>query len=347
MINTLQRRWERMKRLLLLLLIGLSGCGLIHRPLPVASPTLPPVTVTPADTPLPPIPTASLGDAGNPLILSLAPSPHLDPNALNASKILIARLEKSTGYQFITIAPTSESELINRFQNGDAHIGVLSPFGYLLASNNGSVEAAFARQQDGNTFYGAQFITRSDADFTPYFDSVKNENTADASTALAQFQNKKPCWSDEFSPSGYLVPLGYLNQAGVQVTDSAFVDGQPTVVRAVYAQGVCDFGATYIDARTYPGLQDAFPDVFKKVMVVWRIPNIIPYETLVFSGNMDNDMRRALLSAFVDAMNFSDSYAAMQTLYGFDAMQVAQDGQYQDFRKAVKASGLDLITLVK
>jgi len=336
-----------MKRLLLLLLVGIYGCGLKNIPHPTASPTPLVATVTPTVTPLAPLPTAALGDVKNPLILALAPAPRLDADALNASKVLIAHLEKSTGYQFITIAPTSETDLVDRFQNGNAHIGVLSPFGYLLASNNRSVEAAFARQQDGNTFYGAQFIARSDADFTPYFDSVKNENTADASTALAQFQNKKPCWSDEFSPSGYGVPLGYLNQAGVQVTDSAFVDGQPTVVRAVYAQGVCDFGATYIDARTYPGLQDAFPDVLKKVMVVWRIPNIIPYEMLVFSGNMDNDMRRALLSAFVDAMNFSDSYAAMQTLYGFDAMQVAQDGQYQDFRKVVKASDLDLITLVK
>ena len=224
---------------------------------------------------------------------------------------------------------------------------MLSPFGYLLANENGSVDAAFARQQDGSAFYGAQFIVRSDAGFLPYFDSVKNENTADASTALAQFQNKKPCWADPLSPSGYVVPLGFLNEAGVQVNDPAFVAGQPTVVRAVYAQGICDFGATYIDARTYPGLQDAFSDVLTKVIVVWRTPNIIPYETLVFEGNIDNDTRRILIRAFVDAMDTPDGSSAIQTLYGIDAMQVAQDGQYQDFRKVVKASGLDLSSLVK
>jgi len=48
-------------------------------------------------------------------------------------------------------------------------------------------------------------------------------------------------------------------------------------VHAFYAQGACDFGATYIDARTYPGLEDSFPDVLTKVIVVWRTPNIIPY----------------------------------------------------------------------
>ncbi|MGA7194517.1 MAG: PhnD/SsuA/transferrin family substrate-binding protein [Anaerolineales bacterium] len=335
-----------MKRLLLLLLLGISGCGLMPHPHQTASPTPPVATVTPTVT-LAPIPTAALGDVKNPLILSLAPAPRLDPNAFNASQVLIAHLEKSTGYQFITIAPTSETELIQRFQNGDAHIGMLSPFGYLLASQNGSVDAIFARQQDGSAFYGAQFIVRSDAGFLPYFDTVKNENTADVSTALVQFQNKKPCWADLLSPSGYVVPLGFLAEAGIQTDDPAFVAGQPTVVRAVYAQGVCDFGATYIDARTYPGLEDAFPDVLTKVIVVWRIPNIIPYETLVFSSNMDNDMSRVLTRAFVDAMDTPDGSSAMQTLYGIDAMQVAQDGQYQDFRKAVKSSGLDLSSLVK
>ena len=205
----------------------------------------------------------------------------------------------------------------------------------------------FARQQSGSALYGAQFIVRSDAGFLPYFDSVKNENTADVSTALAQFQNKKPCWADQLSPSGYVVPLGFLNEAGIQGDDPAFVAGQPTVVRAVYAQGVCDFGATYIDARTYPGLQDAFPDVMTKVIVVWRTPNVIPYETLIFASNVDNDTRRILIRAFVDAMDTPDGSSAMQTVYGIAAMQVAQDGQYQDFRKAVKASGLDLKNLVK
>ena len=149
----------------------------------------------------------------------------------------------------------------------------------------------------------------------------------------------------------YLLPVMLCRwafwEAGVQTDDPAFVVGQPTVVRAVYAQGVCDFGATYIDARTYPGWQDAFPDALTKVVVVWRTPNIIPYETLVFASNMDNGMRRVLTRAFVDAMDTPDGSSAMQTLYGMDTMQVAQDGQYQDFRKAVKASGLDLKNLVK
>jgi ABC-type phosphate/phosphonate transport system substrate-binding protein len=104
---------------------------------------------------------------------------------------------------------------------------------------------------------------------------------------------------------------------------------------------------TYIDARAYPGLQDDYPDVLKKVVVIWRIPPIIPYDILVFSHGMDPDQRRVLIRAFVDIMATTNGKAAIQTLYGFDAMQVVQDSQYEDFRREVRASGLDLSTLIK
>jgi ABC-type phosphate/phosphonate transport system substrate-binding protein len=119
------------------------------------------------------------------------------------------------------------------------------------------------------------------------------------------------------------------------------------VVRALDAGGICDFGATYVDARTYPGLEDEYPDLMKKVIVIWQIPAIIPYESLVYVTGMSEDMQRNLTRAFVDLMGTPEGKSAMQTLYGFDAMQVVQDSQYEPFRKAVTASGVDLDTLIK
>ena len=136
-------------------------------------------------------------------------------------------------------------------------------------------------------------------------------------------------------------------EVGAVITEAAFLAGHPTVVRAVYSGGICDFGATYIDARMYPGLQDQYPDIMKKVDVIWQIPAIIPYDTLCFARGLPEDIHRALTRAFVDLMTTSDGKSAMQTLYGFGAMQVVQDSQYDAFRKAVKASGLDLSSLIK
>lgn len=334
-----------MKRLpLLLLLFGTLACGLLRAP--EATPT-PVPTATSTATPAASTPGPALGTDKNPLILALAPSARPAPEVIDAGNVIKSLLEKATGYKIVTVIPPNETELVKGFGIGNAHIGVLSPFAYLMASNEGSVEAAFARQSNGTIFYGAQFIVQSDAGFISYFDPIKNENSADAPQALSQFNNKKPCWTDEFSPSGYVVPLGFLGQANVKTSAPAFLAGHPAVVRAVYAGGICDFGATYVDARAYPGLEDAYPDVMKKVLVVWRIPPIIPYETLVFARGMSVDMRRALERAFVDLMSAPEGKTALQKLYGFTAMSIARDDQYDEFRKAVKASELDLNGLIK
>ena len=63
------------------------------------------------------------------------------------------------------------------------------------------------------------------------------------------------------------------------------------MVRSLYASGICDFGATYIDARKFPSLEDEFPDLIEQVIVVWHIPPIIPYDVLAFSTNMPQAMR--------------------------------------------------------
>ena len=144
-------------------------------------------------------------------------------------------------------------------------------------------------------------------------------------TALKQFQDKKPCWSDDASPSGYVVPLGLLNQAQVQIRSAAFLEGQPNVVRAVYADDICDFGATFIDARQSPSLEADYPDVMDKVIVIWRMPKIIPYENISISNSLPLEMRRVIQRAFIDLMLTPEGKAAMQTVYGMDEMQIAED----------------------
>jgi phosphate/phosphite/phosphonate ABC transporter binding protein len=337
-----------MKILLALLILALSGCNLPadFRSLTGGRAT-PTVAPTDIPTPTPAIPQGPLGTRQNPLVLALPPSTTPKPQVIEAGHTLTSLLEKTTGYSFVSVIPPTEAELIRAFAAGNAHIGSLSPFGYLLAADQDSAEAAFGREQDGKIFYGAQFIVRARADTLTYYDPIQDKNLAEADVALAQFNDKKPCWTDEHSPSGYIVPLGILKAAGVATREPAFLASHAAVVRAVYAGGICDFGATYIDARLYPGLEDELPDVVKKVDVVWRIPEIIPFETLVFGRKMPVEVRRVLIRAFVDLTSDNQGAAAMQTLYGFSTVQVTQDSQYAEFRKAVDESGISLTSLVQ
>jgi phosphonate transport system substrate-binding protein len=119
------------------------------------------------------------------------------------------------------------------------------------------------------------------------------------------------------------------------------------VVRSLYASGICDFGATYIDARKFPSLEDEFPDLVEQVIVVWQIPPIIPHEVVAFSTAMPPEMRE-LVASFIPAILQTEAgKTAFQTLYEIEEVEAVNDGYYTEFHTYVSASGLDLTTLIK
>ena len=336
----------KMKKFLLTLSLAIFGCtfpiqliapGATQTPTPAPLPTL---TQTPSVTPEP-------GTEKNPLILALGVSAHPSPELIASGEVIAAYIESRTGYRLVTIVPSTEISLVEALDKGNAHIASLSPFAYLLARDNDSVTAILANIHDGQMFYGAQFIANRESGFTSYYDAERNENTAEAAAALQQFQDKKPCWSDTASPSAYVLPLGALNQAQVKVSSAAFLEGQLNVVRAVYAADICDFGATFIDARQLSALEANYPDVMDRVKVIWRIPNVIPYESISLSNSLPLEMRRVLQRAFIDLMLTPEGKSAMQTVYGTEELQIAEDVMYTDFALYVKVSGLDISTLIK
>lgn len=303
-----------------------------------------PAATTP--TPLPPLPTPELGLAENPLILALPPSA-TTPEQLAAAKVIASQFTERTGYTVVTIVPDSYTALVEALEKGNAHIVLLDPYAYELAYQKGFVRAAYAVLKEGEASYGAQFVATHKGGFESFFDPILEENIADAKTALAQFTEKKPCWSDETSPSGYVVPLGFLNENQIVTKPPAFVEGHPTVVRSLYASGICDFGATYIDARKFPSLEDEFPDLMEQVIVVWQIPPIIPYDVLAFSTKMPQGMQDLFASFVLPIMQTEAGRQAFKTAFDIEEVQAVNDGYYEEFRIYVDESGVDLSTLVK
>lgn len=334
------------KTLITIMLFVTLGCSF---PVQVTfgNPT-PTPTLTPTSAPTQaPLSTPEPGTDQNPLILALSPNPRPTDAVITAGDVLAAHLEERTGYRIITVIPASEEALVDALSKGNAHIASLSPYGFVFARNNNSASALLARVRNGEMFYGAQIIINRENNFTAYFDEARGENTTGDITVLRQFADKKPCWSDKVSPSGYVVPLGLLNQAQVTTRAGAFLEGQPNVVRGVYAASICDFGATFIDARTSPILEADYPDVMDRIRVAWRIPNIIPYENISMASSLPFEMRRSIQRALIDFMTMPEGKAAMQTIYGFDEMQPVEDAAYAEFIKYVNASGLNLLDLIE
>jgi ABC-type phosphate/phosphonate transport system substrate-binding protein len=319
--------------------------GNIPQPTETPSPA-PSPAVTPTDTVPAPFSPAKLGLAENPLILALPPGAN-SAEQIAAAKTIAAQFTQRTGYTVVTIVPESYTELVDDLEKGNAHIVLLEPYAYELAYEQGSVKAAYGVMKDGKSLYGSQFLATRKGGFQSYYEDVLDQNTEPASVALAQLAGKKPCWSDESSASGYVIPLGYLNDNQIITKPAAFVQGHPTVVRSLYATGICDFGATYVDAREFPSLMDEFPDLKEQVIVVWRIPEIIPYDILAFSSSMPEDMRNLFSTQVAAILQTDEGRAAFKTAYGIEELQVVNDGFYAEFRKYLQASGIDLTTLVK
>jgi len=337
------------KSFLPLLFIGaslvLADCSLPRLQIKEATQT--PTAAAPTDTAPPPPPTAELGLAENPLILALPPSAASQAQ-IDAAKVIASQFTERTGYVVVTVTSDSHTALVDALEKGNAHIVLLEPYAYELAYQKGLVKATYAVVKDGISTYGAQFIATRKAGFTSFFNPLNETNTLnDAGIALAQFNDKKPCWSDETSASGYVIPLGYLNSNQVITKPAAFVEGHPSVVRALYASGICDFGATYIDARKFPSLEDEFPDLIEQVIVIWRIPQIIPYHVLAFSTNMPQPMRDLFANTIPAILQTDHGKAAFKTSYDIEELEPVNDAFYNEFRRYVEESGVDPPALVK
>jgi ABC-type phosphate/phosphonate transport system substrate-binding protein len=290
--------------------------------------------VTPAVEQTPLLPAAELGSAENPLILALPPAREVSPQQVNAAREIAADFTARSGYVVVVTAPETYAALAQALASGNAHIALLDPLSYAFAYQNDLVRAQYAVVREEKSAYATQFLAPRRSGFRSYFNAEIGVNTADAAVALAQFADKKPCWSEETSLSGYLIPLGMLKQAQVQTRSAAFVGGQTTVVRSLYV-------------RKFPSLEDSMPDLFEQVLVIWRSEEIIPYGVLVFSTKMPEPMR-ALFRELIPAIRQTEAgSAAFRTAYGLEEVQAVSDGDFRDFHTFMQATGLNLAALLE
>lgn len=320
-------------------------------PATVAPTTAPTAAPKPTDTAVPPTaePTAvPLGTTDHPIIMGIAPSATSD--VLIASGDTIAKLlSAETGLVIKAVVPANYKALIEAMCSGNSQIGWLPTYSYLLAHQTMTKDAqgkdapcadvAEIAIRNGLDHYATQFVANAAAGFTVY------PAGSDPNTALKQFDGKKPCWVDPLSTSGYIIPFSMLKAANVQTKPAAIVQGHPTVIRALYAGGICDFGATFVDARTT--LTKDLPDVNDKVQVIYQTDNIIPNDTVSFAYDVPADMRAKLLAALDKVSKSAEGAAAIKTLYQIDGLKPVDDTFFDEFRVLLAASGIDIASLVK
>jgi len=332
--------------LLAVIALMLSACGPATEPPVVA--TEPPIVVTepPVVATEPPAPT--LGTPENPLIMALAPSATTQELQTGGDAIA-AKLSELTGYTIKTVVPTNYAAMIEAMGAGQAHIGWLAPVQYIVAHGKGYADVALATIRNGSDKYAFQYVANAAAGFTSYYDPATAANTADAATALAQFADKKPCWTDPLSASGYVLPSGLLKSLNIKTLSGAWVQGHPTVIKSVYLSPkgeICNFGATYIDARS--NVAADFPDVNDKVVIIWVSEPFIPNDNVSFAFNVPAEMREKLAQALLDLASTEEGITLLKTGgYSIQGLKAVDDTFYDAFRVYLEASGVDATTLFK
>ena len=296
----------------------LAACG---KATPTAAPK-------PAETQAPK--AAKLGTAENPVIWVLTPSQNTQ-KVMTGAKPIAQYIEEKTGIVIEPKIPTDYSAQIEAMCSGEAQMGALNTFGYVLAHKKGCADVALASVRYGSTSYSGQIITRPDTGIRSLKDLV----------------GKTFCRPDPESTSGWVMPKLMMLGAGIdpdkdlkRIVDTG---GHDATVLAVY-NGDCDAGATFEDARVL--VAKKYPDVKEKVVVIATSPPI-PNDNVSFRPDFPKDMREKIVNALLSLNDTDEGKKMLHGLFDWEGLKKVDDHFYDGFREALEAAGMNIEDLAK
>lgn len=274
-----------------------------------------------------------LGTEENPIIFVAVPSGETE-RVLSGFGKMADLIYKDTGLVLEPFVATSYVSAIEAMCQDPpkAHMGALATFSYILASANGCAQTALVSLRNNAAFYNGQFIVKADSGLK----------------SLADLKGKTWCVPSATSTSGYVVPSIMFKTVGIDVkTDiPQLVEGggkHEVVVAGVY-NGDCDFGTTYIDARSR--VETDYPDVMEKLEVIDVMPDI-PNDGIQFVTDMPVALKGKLVKAILDLFKTEEGKAAMEEAYQWTGMETHGDDFYDPFRQMLDAAGVKPEELAK
>ncbi len=314
--------------LIALLALGLVACGGGAAETPAEEPVAeePAAEEPAAEEPAAEEPAATdLGTEANPIVMSFVPSGDTQ-DIIASGETLATMLTEITGLVVTSNVGTDFSSVREAMCAGQAQIGWLNTFNYVLANEQCAVDAAMATSRFGSTTYAGQIVVRADSGIE----------------TLQDLEGKVMCWVDPASTSGYIIPRIMLAAEGVD-PDTAFsqtieAGSHNNVVTQVY-NGDCDAGATFVDART--GIEEEFPDVLEQVVVLATTADI-PNDSVSFISDFPADMRETIVNALLQISDSPEGQEALNTLYNIEALVESNDAFYDTFRADLSRAGMNI-----
>lgn len=301
-------------------------------------------TATTAPSPTPTIP--ALGSAGNPITMGFILTPD-QTAAIEAAEDIAFILAEDTGYSIESSIYPDFQSLSIAVINDEVDLFWLTPLEYIYLNWEGAAQVVLLTNKLGVYSYGVQFMANIERGFTPYYDSETSESTAEAIQALQQFAGTRPCFLNDTSLPGYIVPLGLLSRTSTPTLDPVFTFDYSATIRALYIQGICDFGVTYAnlgDPLSASDILDNIPTAQQDVVVIWQSEDIIPNLNLSASPELPLHIQHRLQEAILDLPNLPEGLTLLSNALGDDirAMKTVQDEFYNALRLVIVPLDLDL-----
>ena len=262
--------------------------------------------------------------------------PSADSTKVLASGEPLAKLlTDATNLNFKVSVPTSYTAVIEAMGSGQADVGWLSPFAYVLAHDKNGTQVLLTSVRQGSRTYRSQIIVRADSGITN----------------IEQLRGKKFAFVEPASASGFLFPNALLASMGIDYktffSDTLFAGGHDKVVIAVYNKQV-DGGASFgnsidtgppTDARTL--VTSTLPDVMTAIKPIAQT-DPIPNDTVSVRKGLDDNLVKLIRDGLLYVQSTADGKRVLRDLYNIDGLAAADDKDYDTIRSAAKTLNLDL-----
>lgn len=314
---------HRVNRAKLALLAGvllmMAGCGGRSQPEPAQTPVRP--TITPAPTPLPPLPTLpSLGSVDNPLVMLFVVD---EPARLEARAESLSEAFSSDEAAVAVHLTDNTGEAYQALCSGAAQVVSLNAFGALAALDAECGEALYVVERDGEQASRGQMITAIG----------RNIFTVDG------FRGQEFCRASAMSVDGWIIPSLVMQTRGIDpfselplIVDSG---SDEAVVNGIFTRE-CDVGATALGAEE--GIPNPNPTTSGRIYVVEELP-AVPYDSVFLSSQIEGSNRALLL----DALRAETD--GLARLLDADALLETGDSLFDELADLFEDAGVDTAAL--
>jgi phosphonate transport system substrate-binding protein len=274
---------------------------------------------------------------------------------------LAAYLSETLGIPVEGFVSSDYAALVTAMETGQAHIGVLPPFGLVQAVDRAGAEMILQSDRFGSTTYHTQFMTTDTEKYcadapvenTRIYQDAEvvvlncngtaraNEESPEGPVGVEALEAVEPgttvSFTEQSSASGYIFPATVFATMGLNPEtdlELLFAGGHDASVIAVCG-GQAEIGVSFDDARPQAVTDCDVPGT----VVTFAYGPEIPNDGVAVAGDLSDELKANIKQALLDFASTEDGVAVLESIYNITAFGEPNQESLQIIRDAVEQLG--------